>query len=501
VSQTPALITAISSNSPVCSGNDIQLQSETILGATYSWTGPNGFVSSVEDPLISGVTTAVGGTYYLIVIVNGCSSLANANSTTMVTVNQTPALITAISSNSPVCSGNDIQLQSETIPGASYSWTGPNGFVSSVEDPLISGVTTAAGGTYDLIVTVNGCSSLANANSTTTVTVNQTPALITAINSNSPVCSGNDIQLQSETILGASYSWTGPNGFTSTLEDPVISSSTLLDGGTYELIVTVNGCSSAADANSSTNVVVNSLPVLSLLDTVNACGISPYIYELTGFDTYSWSSGSLTNQDTIVSSGVYAVTVELNGCFVSDSSFVLMGAFSDSAGAFSNSQLSICPQSPFFFYGVGGSSIFWTGPNGFSSVMYENEILSVSEENQGTYEATLIYADGCSQIASIELNVLSPDECVEIPELVTPNGDGLNDLFVLDFLKYYPNNSVKIFNRWGNEVFAAAPYNNDWFGQTNREILLKNELLPVGSYFVLINTGEKVIKVSIELNY
>ncbi len=65
----------------------------------------------------------------------------------------------AASSNGPICAGATLQLSAATVAGATYSWTGPNGFTSSAQNPSIPGATTAASGTYSVSVTVSGCTS------------------------------------------------------------------------------------------------------------------------------------------------------------------------------------------------------------------------------------------------------------------------------------------------------------------------------------------------------
>ena len=149
-------VPVLSSNSPVCEGSEIQLYS-SISGGTYQWTGPNGFTSSVQNPVIPNASQAKAGEYSLIVTnAYGCSS--NSHRTT-VEVNNLP--VPVLSSNSPVCEGGDIKLTSSNISGGTYQWTGPNGFTSSVQDPVIPNVSQAKAGDYSLIVTnANGCSSI-----------------------------------------------------------------------------------------------------------------------------------------------------------------------------------------------------------------------------------------------------------------------------------------------------------------------------------------------------
>ena len=62
-----------------------------------------------------------------------------------------------------------------------------------------------------------------------------------------------------------------------------------------------------------------------------------------------------------------------------------------------------------------------------------------------------------------------PKNCtliIRVPKGFSPNGDGANDLFIIPGLDEYPNNSITIFNRWGNKIFEAAPYENNWGGKS-----------------------------------
>ncbi len=245
VNPTPATPTA-GSNTPVCTGNTINLTTPTVAGAVYAWTGPSAFSSALQNPTRTGATAAMAGTYSVTVTVGGCTSLAG---TTTVVVNNTPATPTA-SSNTPVCTGNTINLTTPTVAGAVYAWTGPSAFSSALQNPTRTGATAAMAGTYSVTVTVGGCTSLAG---TTTVVVSNTPATPTA-GSNSPVCVGQTINLTTPTVGGATYAWTGPSSYSASTQNPSRPSATTAMAGTYSVTVTVGGCTSAAG---TTTVVVN----------------------------------------------------------------------------------------------------------------------------------------------------------------------------------------------------------------------------------------------------
>ena len=78
------------------------------------------------------------------------------------------------------------------------------------------------------------------------------------------------------------------------------------------------------------------------------------------------------------------------------------------------------------------------------------------------------------------------DRNFTIYNALSPNGDGVNDVFQIDGIEDYPNNRVQIFNRWGSMVYEMPGYKNEWNGNWGRQ----SALLPDGTYFYLFDTGE-----------
>jgi len=240
---TPAT-PVVNSNSPVCEGSAINLSTPSIA-SVYSWTGPNSFTSSVQNPTISNAVILNTGTYYLTVTTSGCTSAIGSGTVTVNTVPTSPMAM----SNSPICEGEDLNLTAQTISGATYTWTGPNTFNSTTQNPTISNATTAASGIYSVSSVANGCTSVPG---TVSVVVHSTPSVPIA-GSNSPVCVGSPINLTTPTVSGGSYVWTGPS-FSSMLQNPTIASSAVSNAGQYDVTVTVNGCVSPSG---SVTVVVD----------------------------------------------------------------------------------------------------------------------------------------------------------------------------------------------------------------------------------------------------
>jgi hypothetical protein len=236
-----------SNGGAVCAGSPLSLfASPAIAGAGYSWTGPNGFTSLLQNPVISPATTAATGTYTVVRTFAG----QNSTSSTSGTVMPSPQVPVA-GSNSPVCAGGTLALTAATVSGATYAWTGPNGFTSSLQNPTLANATAAASGTYVVTATANGCSTAAS----TGATVNTPPPAPAAANGG-PICAGGTLTLTASAIANATYAWTGPSGFTSALQNPSIPNAAAAAAGVYSVTATVSGCTGPAG---STTAVVNAV--------------------------------------------------------------------------------------------------------------------------------------------------------------------------------------------------------------------------------------------------
>jgi uncharacterized repeat protein (TIGR03803 family) len=155
---SPPVVTA-SSNSPVCAGQTLSLSATTIPGATYAWTGPNGFASTLQNPSIASVTFAAAGTYSVIATVAGCAS---APSTTNVVIRGPSATITAPASACASSTGNGASVPSAGA-GATYAWGITNGTITSGAGTRQITFSAGTSGSVQLSVTVtdsNGCAAM-----------------------------------------------------------------------------------------------------------------------------------------------------------------------------------------------------------------------------------------------------------------------------------------------------------------------------------------------------
>jgi hypothetical protein len=237
-----------------------QVYTFTLPAPSYSWSPAAGLTPSanVANPVTPPLTST---TPYTVTVSNGSCSVQGT-----VTVNLAATLNASVTSPTRCTADVTTAITGSKTGGSppfTYTWSpvydlyvdaaGTENYDGSASDsPVIYTKAYTVTYNYNLTVTDN-CGSTANAVST--VTVQQTPTA--SVESINPVCSGQTITFNGTTNIGTSFSWTGPNNFTSNLEDPVIPNATTAASGTYYFTATANGCPSAT---ASVSVVVNQSP-------------------------------------------------------------------------------------------------------------------------------------------------------------------------------------------------------------------------------------------------
>src|SRR5690606_731127 len=98
------------------------------------------------------------------------------------------------------------------------------------------------------------------------------------------------------------------------------------------------------------------------------------------------------------------------------------------------------------------------------------------------YSICDVFCSSICDTAVVRISVTDETE-LSIPGGFSPNGDGVNELFIIEGLDAYPNNALTIFNRWGDIVFTAEPYNNDWNGQAQGKHTISGNEVVTGTYF------------------
>jgi len=468
-------------NQFACSGSSASFSvTATGAGLTYQWR--KGIVNLINGGTVSGATSAMltinpvnisdTAFNYNVVISGTCGP--NANSINISLMLNSLNII-AQPANQTVCAGSLVNF-SITAAGVGLTYQWRKGIVNLINGATISGVTSAtltinpvnildAASNYNVII--RGTCAPNDTSINRSLSVNPTP--IAVATSNSPVCIGNSINLMAQAVSGGTYSWIAANGYTSSVQNSIILSASATDAGTYSLTVSSNGCTSAS---STLTVVVNNCSGntdLSVVKTVD--NAQPIIGQTVIFTIIATNSGP--NDATGVT-----VTDLLQSGYTYVSSTTTAGTYNPLTGVWTIATLS------------NGASASLTITVTVNSIgIYINTATIAGDETDG---------NNVNNVSTIETH---PTDFF-IPEGFSPNSDGINDVFIIRGILNYPENTIVIFNRWGNKVFEASPYTNTWNGRSTIGLRVGGDELPTGTYFYVfdLGNGSAIIKGTIYLN-
>lgn len=206
---------------------------------------------------------------------------------------------------------------------------------------------------------------------------------------------------------------------------------------------------------------------------------------------YTWTNGlnTYTTQNAMnVKAGHYTLTVtDSKGCVTN--SVVAVKTVSEALTAtVSGSTTATCDETN------GAITISVTGGIPGYHYVWSTGVSGSTELNQlaaGNYTFIVTDANTCKDTLVVMMNC---DIQALIPELFSPNGDGKNDKFEIKSLNYYPNNTLSVFNRWGSLVYTKHQYDNAWDGRANVGDAQGGAILPVGTYYVVLDFGSSDLK-------
>jgi hypothetical protein len=410
---TTQTLTATNSG-PICLSSTASLQLfaniSTGMGCpVFSWTGPNGFTSSIQNPVISSPTAANIGIYNVVVTTYGNNYSLSASTT--VSTGTAPVISSSSAQNPTTCTNNNGNitlngLTANTSYTVTYLLNGTPVSTTITSNPSGSVIITNLGaGVYTVITAaIGGCSAppvgpfILTAQFTSTLTAGNT----------GPYCAGSTISLTASSITNATYSWTGPNSFTSNVQNPTITNATTSYAGTYSVMATVNGCTSLP---ATTTVTVNPQPVFTVSNTTNpsACGSSNGSFTLSGLTantsyTITYQKNGTPQTVTVLSTATGTVTVSSLGagtysnivastatCQSAPYSSVILTAPPPPTTPSINSNSPLCAGSTLNLSTptVAGATYQWAGPNSFTSNLQNPSVVNMQLANAGNYTLTI----------------------------------------------------------------------------------------------------------------
>ena len=320
-----------------------------------------------------------------------------------------------LNTNDPICSTDTLFLSTTEVTDAIYFWEGPDGFTSNSANTFIPDLSNDNSGDYSIYIQVDGC------NSDTTVAaieVNETYD----INIVETICSNQTYQF-------------GPDEINTT--------------GIYvQNLQSIAGCDSTVQLDLTVN------PAYTFVIDTAICEGESITYEgttMTTSGTYDFNLFTILGCDSII-------TYELIVHPIPSAPVLSTNSPLDCPGDVL--EISLNPNADAFYS--------WTGPNGFSSTE-ESLIFPAFIEDMGTY-SVMVTINGCeSPVSFTELEIINiySFNDFDFPNVLTPNGDGANDVFDLEaYFKTCNAYEIMYFDRWGNRVYSHKENEEPFTGKS-----------------------------------
>ena len=377
------------------------------------------------------------------------------------------------------CAGTPLSLQAAGSAGYQYRW---------YKDGTLNGITTASlpvtqNGKYKVEVSSCAGSWIASKE----VQVNFVAVPVPAITTDKPVyCMGDNATLSLAQTTDPDYTiqWYKDN----VLVPNSIGQSSIVTNvpGNYTVSIvysTPNTDGSTCSQSSAVQAITfNPLPTISIEKIVNTTICDGQTIGLKvnyNGGTVQWSTGETTDQINVTQAGTYTATITSTaGCQTSASIAI---SFLPNP-VFSVNDTSICTYKK--------QVVTLTAPAGFAQYAWNGQTGGQTYQVSlpQTVSLTVTDINGCQATQQIKVADRCPN--IYIPNTFTPNGDGINDTWVIEGLDNDPTSTVKVFTRNGVLVFNSIGYGTPWNGQYN------GKKLPAGAYYYIVTAKNSAQKFS-----
>ena len=468
-----------SNNGPACKGGTVTLSSTAVAGATYLWTGPLGFTSTDQNPVITNVTADMAGSYRVIAILSPCES---GESITLVEVINPPDITVTSATSSKICTGESVDLTVGAATGYTYQWF--NG------GTLIAGATAntySANSAGSYTVNMQGISNSCDLTSA--------PIAVTMFTAPSPVftfsgtlCEGSTISFTETTVLEtdktAIYSWDVDGDGTEdyNTQNPTHIYPTF---GTYVVELTIGYVGHTCEDFSTQSLTIDqSTAIFIQADPVGAfCEGDSVLLSIptAGLSSATWSTGDQGFSTYAKVAGTYTVdATNTTGCISSDQIDLTTMPAPTITITPENSAIIVGQSAQ--FTASGADSYEWTPSETLDNPLIDNP--TASPKNTTVYQVVGVGANGCLGTAETTVTVENTGRLpIVAPKMFSPNGDGYSnsDFWVIEGILSFPECTMTIFTRNGKIVYEKVRYENDWEGRD-----LGGNDLPEGAYYYTI---------------
>lgn len=463
-------------NDENCSQSDGSITGITVSGGAqplqYEW---NAVLTADQD-----LTNAAAGSYTLVITDNnGCAATIG---TYTIGENTGPTIDTSgIVIQHDQCNQNIGSITGITVMGVSpfsYTWNAQ----SSVSADLMN----IGSGFYSLEVSdAFGCTSTVQ--NIEVININGPAIDTSAMIIEDDHCNSEIGSISGITISGSSpftYLWNG--------ETTVSQDTTGLSPGNYELVVIdTYGCSDTISDIMIQNISGPSVDTTSMVVTAETCenengAISGIIVSGEAPFSYFWNNNSSSLDISNLSGGDYDLLVEDDyGCQTSILN-ILVNSYGFPTANISYSPVNIYAGDTVTYLDNSSGNIVNSIFTLSSGSEVADSIAMEFYEDRGVYDICLRVENGygCVDSTCIEITVSPTVMSIVLPNIVTPNQDGVNDYLKIEGIQR--NYSIQILNRWGEVVFSENPYLNIWDGTTS-----SGSPLSEGTYYFILKAIEE----------
>lgn len=316
---------------------------------------------------------------------------------------------------------------------------------------------------------------------------------------------GTVLKWQISTNAGSS--WTIVSNTTTTLSYSNITQNTL-----YKAIVQ-NSSFCLEDTSSTASFIINPLTVagsLSSVGTTTVCystnsntlnlsgNVGNILRWISSTDNgVNWNSNSSTSNTLIISgliqTTIFGAIIQSANCAIDTTNYLTINVLAQNT-VNAGPDVTISQGQSSTLNGSGNGVPLWLqASSGLDNTGILNPI--ATPDVSTNYILTITDINSCINSDTVLITVLPLTFNGIISSVFTPNGDGINDYWYIENIKYYPENEVTVYNIYGNTVFSKKGYNNDWQGTYN------DAPLPDGTYFyvVKINDSNSGLKGSLDI--
>jgi gliding motility-associated-like protein len=463
---------AFTSNSPVCTGGQLVLTVPTVAGITYSIKNPNAGLGGSQyagTAVFDNVTAAYSGTWIAVASdANGCTS---DTASTKVIIN--PAVSPTVMINSSginICPGTQVSFTATaTNAGNSpiYQWLLNSNKVGK-NSPVYNNSNLVNNDAVSCVVTASGpCAGAADSSNIIVMKVSTAGA--PTFDAIGPLCQNSTPSvLPPKSKEGISGTWS-----------PASINTSALGTTTYKFTPSSAGnCSIPATLNVS---IVNAIsPTFPTIADSYCQNTTAPLLPTTSNEAVNgiWSPASINTATD--GRTLYTFTPAAGQCGKS------------SQIAITINPLPVLNMGPDLTIAPGASTTMnpsvtgnivsyqWSPSTGLNNATIKDPVASPSVTT--VYSLDVTDNNECEVSESIKVTVSGTTSKISVPNAFSPNGDGINDTWIISDLSAYPGATVDVFNRYGQLVFHSENYNKAWDGTFN------GNPLPMGTYYYIVNT-------------